>query len=95
MTADRMIMDRAPTLSPGDIVQWQCPRFPHVVHRWKVFGVHYGAMGQESLIEMESLTHQPGWTGEWEHHPRIWVPEPLLRYGVTVEMSALGDTPCP
>lgn len=80
-----MSTDRAPTLRPGDIVQWQCPNFPGVVHRWQVHGVHYGALGQESLIEMENLTHGAGQTGEWEFHPRVFVPEVLLRRGVTVE----------
>lgn len=80
-----MSADRAPILRPGDIVTWQCASIPAVVHRWRVFGVHYGGIGQESLVEMESLTHKPGWTGEWEYHPRVFVPEPLLRFGVTVE----------
>jgi hypothetical protein len=66
-------------MSPGDVIRWQCPKFPNVIHDWRVIGVHLGAVGQESLIEMESLTHSPGWTGEWEFHPRLFVPEVLLR----------------
>lgn len=66
-------------MNVGDILEWQCPKFPHVVHRWRVVGIHLGATGQESLIEAESTTHQPGWTGEWEYHPRVFIPEPLTR----------------
>lgn len=79
-------------MSPGDILRWQCPRFPHVVHRWRVVGVHLGgkdADGRdtESLIEMESVTHAPGWTGHWEYHPRLFVPEVLVRH-LPVEENA-------
>lgn len=71
-------------MSPGDVLVWKCPKFPDNVHRWRVVGVHLGGLnddGQwtESLIEMESLTHAPGWTGQWEYHPRVFVPEVLLR----------------
>lgn len=71
-------------MKPGDILVWRCPKFPHVVHRWRVVGVHLGGKntdGQdtESLIEMESVTHAPGWTGQWEYHPRVFVPEVLVR----------------
>jgi hypothetical protein len=78
-------------MKPGDILVWQCPRFPHVVHKWRVVGVHLGGKDEEgrdteSLIEMESITHAPGWTGHWEYHPRVFVPEPLTR-GLKVESS--------
>ncbi|MGL5447543.1 MAG: hypothetical protein ACRDBL_09560 [Rhabdaerophilum sp.] len=62
-----------------DILEWRCPTYPHVVHRWRVVGIHIGAERQESLIEAESITHEPGWTGLWEHHPRVFIPEPLTR----------------
>jgi len=62
-----------------DILEWQCPKFPNSKARWRVVGCFYGATGQESLIEMECLTHTAGWTGEWEWHPRVFVPEPLTR----------------
>lgn len=48
-------------------------------HKWKVEGIHLGAMGQESLVELKSLTHSAGWTGEWEYHPMVFVPEIMLR----------------
>lgn len=73
-------------LAPGSIIEWKCPQSDNV-HRWRVLGVHLGAVGQESLIEMESLTHKPGWTGEWEWHPRLWIPEVLIRHLPIVEQS--------
>ena len=66
-------------MNVGDVLEWQCPKLPHVIHRWRVFGIHLGASGQESLIECESITHDPGWTGEWEFNPRVFIPEPLTR----------------
>lgn len=80
------------SMRPGDILVWRCPRFPHVVHKWRVFAVALGGRDQdgrdtESLIEMESITHAPGWTGEWEYHPRAFVPEPLTRH-LTLERDA-------
>jgi hypothetical protein len=65
-------------MNVDDILEWKCPKFGNV-HRWRVVGIHLGAVQTESLIEMESITHKPGWTGHWEYHPRIWVPEVLVR----------------
>ena len=72
-------------MKPGDILRWECPRFPHVIHQWRVVGVHLGGKDTEgrdteSLVEMESVTHAPGWTGQWEYHPRVFVPEVLVRH---------------
>jgi hypothetical protein len=64
------------TIQVGDILEWADNMGEP--HRWRVNGVHLGAQGQESLI-MESVTHKPGWTGEWEFHPIVWVPEVLCR----------------
>ena len=66
-------------IRPGAIIEWRCATFPNNVHRWQVNGVHLGGLGVESLIEMESMTHKPGWSGEWEAHPVVWVPDVLLR----------------
>ncbi len=74
-------------LRPGDVLRWQCPDFPHVTHRWRVFGVYIGAMGQESLIECESLTHTPGWTGPGSDHQRVFIPEPLVRQCVIEDVG--------
>lgn len=65
-------------MTPGDILEWADNM--GTSHRWVVKGVHLGASGHEGLIEMESLTHKAGWTGEWEYHPIIWVPEVLVRH---------------
>lgn len=67
------------SMKPGDILVWGCPNFTQNIHRWKVYGVHSETPGTESLIEVESLTHKAGWTGEWEFHPRVFIPEVLCR----------------
>ena len=66
-------------MRPGDIVIWRDPSNKSEVHTWSVKGVHLGAPGVESLIELECLSHQPGWTGEWQTHIMMFVPECLLR----------------
>lgn len=66
------------TFSVGDIVEWADNM--GAPHRWLIKGVHLGAADHESLIEMKSVTHKPGWTGEWEYHPIVWVPEVLCRH---------------
>lgn len=48
-------------------------------HSYKIEGIHLGASGQESIIQMKSTTHSPGWTGPWEYHPMLFVPEAILR----------------
>lgn len=59
-------------------------------HHWKIVGVHLGAVGQESLIEIENVNYEPGWTGEWEYHPRMFVPEVLL---CSVAIALTPETP--
>ena len=59
-------------MKPGDLLQKD-------QHVWRVCGVFLGAIGQESLIEVECVSHTPGWTGEWEWHPKMFIPEVLLR----------------
>jgi hypothetical protein len=71
-------------LAVGDILRWQCPKFPKNIHRWRVFAVYIGALGQESLIECESITHAAGSTGPFEYHPRVFIPEVLTR-SLTIE----------
>lgn len=67
-------MSATQSLSVGDVLIYG------TTHRWVVRAIHLGADGQESLIEMESLTHKPGWTGVWEYHHTLWVPEVLVRH---------------
>lgn len=84
MTQDKMTKDTpAPNEMPDE------PKLPQVNdvinllgHSWKVYGIHLGAVGVESLIELESLTHRSGWTGEWESHPRVFVPEVFVRHAM-------------
>jgi hypothetical protein len=71
-------------LQPGDVLRWQCPTYSNNIHRWRVFGVYLGGLGQESLIECESLTHTPGFTDSLEDHRRVFIPEVLVR-SLTIE----------
>lgn len=59
-----------------DLVLWGT--YPNV-HTWRIKGIHLGAVGTESLIELENVSHKPGWTGEWMTHHMMFVPECLLR----------------
>lgn len=63
-------------MQPNDLIEWNDGSGPHV---WRVRGVHLGAIGVESLVEIENVSHKPGWTGEWETHQMMFVPECLLR----------------
>lgn len=63
--------------SPGDIIEWNDGKSEP--HRWRVKGVHLGGVGVESVIEMENVSHKAGWTGEWETHVMMFIPECLLR----------------
>jgi len=63
-------------MKPGDIIEWSDGKD---AHRWRIRGVHLGAVGVESLIEVEPVSHRPGWTGEWETHRMMFIPECLLR----------------
>lgn len=64
-------------MKPNDIIEWSDGNSEP--HRWRVRGVHLGALGVESLIEVENISHKPGWTGEWETHQLMFIPECLLR----------------
>lgn len=76
-------------LQPGDILRWECPAYPSNVHRWRVRSVCLGAVGQESLIEMESLTHSPGYGAEFfVPMPIVIVPEVLVR---SLVIEDVGD----
>lgn len=63
--------------SVGDIIE---ATMGSAVHRYEVFGCHIGAVDQESLIEVESISHKAGWTGQWEYHPRLWLPLWSMQY---------------
>ena len=83
-------------MSPGDIIEWHSPSCAEGVHKWRIVGIHLGGTHRsgrptESLVELESITHEPGWTGEFEYHPRLWVPEVLLR-GLKITAGTTTDT---
>ena len=72
-------------LRPGDVLRWQCSTHPKNVYRWRVHSVCLGGIGQESIIEMESLTHTPGYGAEFNMPLAIVaVPEVLVR-DLTIE----------
>lgn len=76
-------------LRPGDILRWQCPVYPANVHRWRVRSCCHGGLGQESLIEMESITHTPGYGAEFPvSMPIVIVPEVLVR---NLEIEDVGE----
>lgn len=65
-------------MKPGDLITWEDPRFGHD-HVWRVRGIHLGGVGQESVIEVENVSHAPAWTERWMVHQIMWIPECLLR----------------
>lgn len=65
-------------MKPGDFLKLED-------HIWRVRGVHLGAIDVESVIEIENISHKPGWTGEWETHQLMFVPEILLRSCTVIE----------
>ena len=66
------------SMSPGDIVMWQDQQFGK--HRfWQIEGVYLGCEGQESLVELRSLTERPGVPGRTGGNGTSFVPEPLIR----------------
>jgi len=75
-------------LQPGDVLRWQCPTYQDNVHRWRVRGVHLGGLGEESLVEMEVISHSHGWTQEEGPHRVVFVPEVLVR---SLEIEDVGD----
>ncbi len=66
-------------MKPGDLLMYRDDKFCH--HRfYEVRGVFLGGVGQESLVELASLTETPG-TADASGRPvkTSLVPEPLLR----------------
>ncbi len=61
-----------------DLLVYRDNQFGH--HRiWEVKSICLGAAGQESLVELESLTEKPGISTDSRTHYTTWVPEPILR----------------
>jgi len=61
------------------IVYFDGPEFGHN-RIWEVRSVCLGAVGQEGLVELQSLSETPGQDTEGQRHRTTWVPEPLLRF---------------
>jgi len=65
-------------MKPSDLIFWHDDKFGK--HRfYEVQGVFIGADGQESLIELRSLTERPGVAYGKNMPDTTFVPEPLLR----------------
>lgn len=65
-------------MKPGDIVFWRDEKFGK--HRfWLIEGYFLGCEGQESVVELRSLTERPGVPGSRGLLETTFVPEPLLR----------------
>lgn len=65
------------TISVGDILEWADNMGSP--HRWRVLGIHLGGNGVEGVVELESVTHGPGWTEEGGLAFEMLVPEVLVR----------------
>jgi hypothetical protein len=65
-------------MKPGDIVLLR-DRETGYNRMWEIQGCFHGALGQESVIELKSLTERPAHSYETQEHPTTFVPEPLLR----------------
>lgn len=74
--------DTAPAMKPGDLIRLGLNDF------WQVAGVHLGAVGQESVVELVRLNH----TGPTVHGKNLresLIPERLLRALLHVEQAVL------
>lgn len=64
------------------LVVWWDDRFGH--HRiWRIKSICLGAVGVESLAELESMTEKPGTDTEGVLHATTWIPTQFL-YGMAV-----------
>jgi hypothetical protein len=63
-------------IKPGDLIRWANKGGDHL---WVCTGVYLGAVGQESVIQVENVSHAPAWTRPWETHVMMFIPECLLR----------------
>lgn len=64
-------------MQSGDLITWNDHRSEP--HTWRILGVYLGALGHESLVEIEPVSHEPGRSGKYRTHPVMFVPECLLR----------------
>lgn len=68
----------AESISVGDILEWSDNMGEP--HRWRVLGIHLGGNGVEGLVEIESITHGPGWSESGGTAFEVRVPEVLVRH---------------
>lgn len=64
-------------LRPGDLLEYRCP-VTQIVFQWHVVAVCLGSRGRESLVQVEAVLQQPGYTNS-EQLERPWVPEVMTR----------------
>lgn len=61
------------TLKVGDTVRDKTGKY-----WWEVEAICLGAIGQESLVQLRSITQYPGVDTEGKAYFSTWVPEPLV-----------------
>ena len=70
-------------LNTGDVLRLEIGI--GVINAWKIQGFHYGAVGQESVIEMVKLDVQPPQVVEnveWGEEVKMYVPTNLIHMAV-------------
>lgn len=72
-----LIISEGTMAKPGDIIFWRDEKFGHN-RFWEIQGIHLGGEGCESLVEIKSLTEQPG-SAHGARIGRTYVPEPMIR----------------
>lgn len=78
-------------MKPGDIIFCPDQKFGHN-RFYMIEGCHYGALDQQSVIEIRSLTERPGCAYGRDLPATTFVPEPLLR-GFTVYTPNIAGRP--
>lgn len=77
-------------MAPGDIIVFS-PARVGAARFYKVLGVFLGAEGQESLVELVSMTERPGSVPGKQTMHTTFVPEPLLRNCTVYTREAFPD----
>ena len=79
------------TLKVHDIVEWRDHNFGHH-HRWRIVGIHIGAIGYESVYAVENVSHKPAW--DEVDLIVMHIPECLMRQcRIAGHSNPYGDTP--
>jgi hypothetical protein len=75
-------------MKPGDYVIY--PTADHVTYFWRVSGVYYGGMGQESVVGLQCVTtHAP--TAHGDDIEEMFVPIALVQDHVFEKLAGSGN----